>query len=1056
MIKSYFFRPVFIFLLAFSLNPCRAQSEHLVLQKNFHHLDRLDGLPAQQVNQILEDSLGFIWMATNNGLCRYDGKEFKVWRASDSTEDGLKTSVVLSLAYDSRGWIWMNTERGGLNAYNTRKDKWYYWGHDSLMQNGFRYTTPVSIHVDKDESIWASSSWYLHHITRNDTGFGFETFEMELFPSHQKPLMRINDIAQDPNSDRLWLATARGIVGFDKKRRAFLYSKSQKENQDPPAVHRLLFSKGGYLYAGLHDGGLARIKAEEVEPGYPFNAIQDAPDRFNKMKPRNLWQSGEGEIFVAGHGIYRIEENEDGSMNTGFYYKIPNLPNSLPHNLIIDVIKDRAGNWWAASQNGVGVFYPSAPDFQVINGQTLGDENFDNRIYRIFKDSRGWFWFGGQDGLYLQKKGGEPLERLALVGNDPDRTGFLAGIDEDDAGNLWVAVAPYLYKINPQSLNFEQIRVEYPRPEINDIFILNLEIDHQGLVWLSTVGGLAIYNDGKKSWGKSRPNFKSYFYGVGFLSEDLYVAADNGFLHNIEVDGDLAPSIINRGDKGKNLMAYLNGTKDFLIHDSVAYISQRDGLLTYNYRNEQWKLYTESDGLPDNRVQTLVVDTKGKLWMTTDMGIARFDPGSQEIKTLAKINELPVSGFSSRASWAGDGNIYFGSEEGVLYFSEEALRANDYSAPVHITDLALLNKKLPISSASGQAQTISESPEYLRKLTLGPTENILTLRFAALNFYGSSQNKYAYRLKGFTNDWIEAENSNSATFTNLDPGEYSFEVKTANSSGVWSDQIATLGLTVLPPWYQTWWALLLFALILFSIVYFMWRLRLQAVRERMLTTTRVEKARMQEREEFRKRSAADFHDEAGNKLTKINLFTSLAKEQLNGNQELNKYLFKIEQNTKELSAGMRDFLWVMDPTRDSLFDTISRLKTFGESMFGDTHTDFRVSGLREAYHEIPLSMDARRAMMQIFKEGMNNCAKHARADNIVLKVEVKPTHLSLCLKDDGDGFDPGKLKEGSYGKKIMNDRADKIGAHLRINSCKGEGTELCLDYEIPHMSNVSN
>lgn len=325
--------------------------KHPLLQRTFHHIDRLSGLPSLEVNHLLEDSLGFIWMATNNGLCRYDGRDFKVWKASDSVQNGLQSSSILSLAYDKRGWIWAITELGGLSAFDPRMNTWYQWGRDTTLANGFMYDSPATVYAAKDGSIWYSSMWYLHHITRNDTGFSFESYEMELFPSLEKPLMVIYDIVEDIATDRLWLATGRGLVGFDRAEQRFLYSAQQLANNDPPAVTRLLMSQGRYLYAGLHDGGLARIRAAEVKPGHALEAMKDVPEGFSALRPREISQSKGGEIFVAGHGIFKMEEKNKG-ISTEWYYKIPNLTQGLPHNIIKHVIKDRAGNWWVASHNG--------------------------------------------------------------------------------------------------------------------------------------------------------------------------------------------------------------------------------------------------------------------------------------------------------------------------------------------------------------------------------------------------------------------------------------------------------------------------------------------------------------------------------------------------------------------------------------------------------------------------------------------------------------------------------------------------------------------------------
>jgi len=290
------------------------------------------------------------------------------------------------------------------------------------------------------------------------------------------------------------------------------------------------------------------------------------------------------------------------------------------------------------------------------------------------------------------------------------------------------------------------------------------------------------------------------------------------------------------------------------------------------------------------------------------------------------------------------------------------------------------------------------------------------------------------------------------TYTNLDPGEYIFHVKAANNDGYWNEKSTSIILNISPPPWLSWYAYLFYAGLFIILLFVYVKTRIKMATRELETQSKIERARIEEREEVRKKSSADFHDEAGNKLTKISLFTELAKAEAETSLGLLNYLNKIEENTKEISSGMRDFIWVLDPSKDSLFDTISRLKDFGSSMFDYTDIRYNVIGLNDEMKKIVLTMECRRAILLIFKEAMNNCIKYSSAKSVELQISVNHKVLDISLKDDGKGFEI-ENKSNGYGLKNMNDRAIKNNCSLRIDSEINVGTSVSLKINIPQMGN---
>jgi len=358
-------------------------------------------------------------------------------------------------------------------------------------------------------------------------------------------------------------------------------------------------------------------------------------------------------------------------------------------------------------------------------------------------------------------------------------------------------------------------------------------------------------------------------------------------------------------------------------------------------------------------------------------------------------------------------------------FHPDSIKYNNFIPPVVFTDIKILNES---------------------------DDDVLSFEFAALNYTVPEQNKYAYMMEGFDEDWIYSGTRRFVTYTNLDPAEYIFRVKGSNNDGVWNKIGRAITIIINPPPWKTWWAYTIYFLFIAGGFFLLIKNREKTHAHEMEMKLKIEEAKVEEREKVRIKTSQDFHDEAGNKITKITLFTELAKRLAAKDETLKKYIDKIEENTKELSNGMKDFLWVLDAGKDSLYDMIKRLEDFGNSMFEYTETSFTVKGRDKSFKNILLPMEIRRTIVLIFKEAMNNSLKYSDSKNILLDVNLIADELSIILKDNGKGFELNKAVNG-YGIKNMNARAEKIGGELEIFSSFNEGTKITLKYNITHMGN---
>ena len=340
-----------------------------------------------------------------------------------------------------------------------------------------------------------------------------------------------------------------------------------------------------------------------------------------------------------------------------------------------------------------------------------------------------------------------------------------------------------------------------------------------------------------------------------------------------------------------------------------------------------------------------------------------------------------------------------------------------------------------------------------RQVRLPFAQNSLRVRFVSLDLSQADHNRYRYKLGNAQNDWIDLGKTHELSLFSLSPGTYELLVDGSDRNGNWSQQPAQLRIEILPPFWRSPLAYVLYVCLLFLIIYTFYRIRLHNKIRKLKEEARLQQALVEEREQLRQENAADFHDELGNKITKISLFLELAERSLHNQQSPDSWLKQIRNNVVELASGFKDLLWVIDPHNDSIFDTFIRLKEFGEDLFENTEVAFRSIGLKEEFRQYELGPQNRKQVVMIFKEAMNNSLKYARASNVSLKIEKEASFARISLLDDGAGFE---IDSGNGGRGLVNmkRRSDLIGAAISVNSQPGKGTQIVLG-KIPLISGNS-
>lgn len=795
----------------------------------------------------------------------------------------------------------------------------------------------------------------------------------------------------------------------------------------------------------------------------------------------NLW-IGEG-----SNGLAKLTFDQ-GKARFTFFNNDPSNPHSLSSNTVTSIIEDHSGNLWIGSGQGINKMSRRKLAFKhfthSIDPNRKASSLPHRNVYSIYEDSEGIAWIGtAKPGLSRFDPLRGKFTHFAATG-DPAGAPYacINAITESpvEKNIIWLGTrGTGLSKLDKSSGHFTHFPPEWDDPDglqmqnINSLFA-----DRNGYVWIGTSGKGIVRFDTRS--GKSRHYRQTVPAQGNLFSEDgpmtneiwtiragkdtthryIWVGVVGGGLSKFDTvtekfthfPGDLKhPGALN----SKSVTTLLQSADDVLWVGTYS-----GGISRFQPETGTFKAYTTREGLPNNMVQGILEDAHGKLWISTNSGLSCFDPVNETFQNYNVNDGLQSNQFNREVAAKGTlGKMYFAGINGFTCFHPDSLRENAVEPPVLITDFKIFDKS--------DQQLWREDGT----IQLSYEENFFSFEFVALDYTNSLKNEYAYQLLGFDNDWVYSGARRYASYTNLDPGEYTFRVKAANSDATWNETGASINIEIAPPFWQTWWFYLLAIVSVISVIVLIHNYRVGVKVEQMRQIERV-----------RKKAAADFHDELGHKLTKISLFSELIRRSYDSVSPENlDYLNRISDISGNLYNGMRDFLWTLDPSKDSLYEVMIRLKDFGDEFFDKTGISFQVQGIsRKSLGDISLTMDWKRHIILMFKEAMNNILKHSDCRNVMLDVSLEDNFLRIVLRDDGIGFFPAEMqganrpaksagvsalssqevaaapvavkvqKTTGLGIKNMKERARKLNADFTILSSNGhKGTTVIFSGLLP-------
>lgn len=811
-------------------------SSNTIAQKKpvkFNRLTSSDGLSQNQVSAIVQDHDGFIWIGTEDGLNKYDGYNFEIFKRNPGDSLSLNDNMGLAMHVAKDGTLWIGGSLTGLSKYNSATKTFTRYNHDHTNPNSLSEDAIISFSEDEKGNLWI--------LTRNK-GFDYMMVKDEKFIHMSNMLPPDYKISEVQNSfihhdkqNNLWIG-AEGKVHYFK----ISYSENGIPKLQPVRIENQVLNRGalsikeeidGNIWLGTAGEGLLKFdrthsslkKYEARDNNYALNSL--AILAIETDEAGNLWLGG----FPFEESFISEKETPSGLLKLNIqsgeiqkFYADPKDPKSLSSNIILSLLIDKTGVLWIGTDiAGLNVYDKSVIKFSLVTTGSEEHNKIKGPIRGFYVDENKILWIASQGGgLISYDRDTDKYEVFNYNKNNSSSisTDFVQNI-YDDGKYLWIGTQEGLNRFDKKTKIFKRYYLDPSNPwsRFNRINYNIIEIDKlPGYLWFGTDGsGLVKFDKEKEIFKKytydpedaaslnNRANFVRTVWYSKSRPDELWTGTTNGI--NILNLNDETFRYYNHDPKDSTSLSHPNVMNFYEDENGFIWIATYGGGLNrFDPKTKKFLRFTqENSDLPNNGVYGSLPDEQGNLWISTNSGITKLNPITFEFRNYTVDDGLQSEEFNGGSYYkAPDGEMFFGGIKGFNFFYPSEITDNKNIPNIVITDIKIFNESIPVGENSPLKVQISKTEE----IVLSYWQNDISFEYVALHFSNPSKNRYAFKLENYEDEWRYVGDVRIATYTNLDPGEYVFRVKGSNNDGLWNEEGRSIRVIIKPPWWRTMWA----------------------------------------------------------------------------------------------------------------------------------------------------------------------------------------------------------------------------------------------------------
>jgi ligand-binding sensor domain-containing protein/signal transduction histidine kinase len=980
----------FLVFQVFLITLCCGQSRQYL----FSYIGKKDGLHHENVQSVQQDKKGFLWIASDRGIQRYDGTRFVNFVHSEHDPASIPAGNINSILIDKKDRLWMLSSR-------------FVMGYMDLATFAFH---PVKIflppsdkrkhsfvlHIDKDDHIMLISpgkTFFTYNETKNEVAEQYNPFRL---PEGWEPLFFWQD-----HERNYWIGSHLGLLKYNPSNKLMSY-KGHNAEKDPVIAHfeyletavSVYMDKQHTFWVTAWPGNKMVIKSYDIATGVE----REWQDKVGKQlkdiyyELHGVTQMSDGSLWMAGYNLFARVDKPGRSIQP----ILSNAPGeySIRYDYIRFLYEDREKNIWVCTNKGLFRFNPSAQVFGVIQNRLPGiDSAYSADITDFLQTADGEVMVGSWGpGIFSYDGYFNPVRSRYVSRVDPPGEGMVWCMIQLRNGDIWRGVQHgYLFVYDARTRKNTKLQpAVFEKSTIRQI-----AEDKNGNVWFGTQKGFVI------KWNATEQQFilcqKLGAIITRVLVDDqnhVWVCTDqNGVFMINASDGSILSAYNASLPPGRGLLGI--GASDIIQYNDSIMVIASEGLNVLNLKHQTFKYFTEQDGLTTNVISNLVRDRQGYIWMSSSSGIMSYHPINKKLSTYNEADGVHSTSFNSGASATlRDGRILFGTNHDFIVFDPSRVTVTNYQTPrPEITGLQLMNKPLLVDSVS-----------RLSVLTLPPEGHSLTIQLSTLN-HQNIYNMY-YMMEGVDDTWQDVDKSNQVVYSHLSPGGYVFKTACRDGQGNFG-AVNRLVIKIRAPFWKTWWFYGLLTLLAGTLLFWLDKERL---------------ARKASLEKMRSTIADSLHQQVSTTLNNITILSEIAKLKADKDLEKSKeYIEQINEKSRTMMYNMEDMLWSIHPGNDSMEKMLLRMKEFADNY--EKEYGLKVGlNVDKKLTRLHLNMKGRQDVLYIFQNIMNCLAKNLLAEKATIALDKEQNKISIKIQ--------AQRSDGPHAEKMVCPYLDNVKERL--------------------------